>query len=267
MGFLDWLFGRRGQPEEPDESVDDVADRIGRYGDRFRNAGDTAGERAAREAALAARQSVSVEEALRIEHDFLSAHGLLNQPVPSAAKPRVGRGIGPTGLRYVQFGNNVRVGGSRGWRNYNPGYIRCSDQAVYYGAISCDGEFAIFPDDRTGLNALMLWLPQHYPSHTVREALQEQLPPEEAGEGAAERIEQQMGLDPETPVKDLSPADLQSIGDACQSEAGRTTGDTYDSGGSAPDWVEDLWSQSDAAEVAEASSADSSDARSTTDDS
>ncbi|WP_149109295.1 hypothetical protein [Limnoglobus roseus] len=126
MGFfrwlLNWLFG--GQPQTTattdGETVEDVADRIDAFGDRCRNAGDTAGADAARDASRRARQARTLEHAWQIERDFIDKYN------PPPVKPKVGRHGG--GEQYVAYGNNARVGGSVGWRNNNPGYIRCNDR-------------------------------------------------------------------------------------------------------------------------------------------
>lgn len=48
----------------------------------------------------------------------------------------------------------MRQGGSRAWRNNNPGNIEAGDRADEAGAIGGDGRFAIFPDEATGQAAL-----------------------------------------------------------------------------------------------------------------
>ncbi|MDL9989464.1 hypothetical protein [Providencia rettgeri] len=50
-------------------------------------------------------------------------------------------------------GDVVREGGSRSWRNNNPGNIEYGDLAKKYGAIGTDGRFAIFPTEEMGNRA------------------------------------------------------------------------------------------------------------------
>jgi hypothetical protein len=50
-----------------EDTIQEVVERIHRYGDRERNVGNLAEEREAREAALDAQHALTVEEALRIE--------------------------------------------------------------------------------------------------------------------------------------------------------------------------------------------------------
>lgn len=49
--------------------------------------------------------------------------------------------------------DQVKEGGSRSWRNNNPGNIEYGDFAKKFGAIGTDGRFAIFPDEETGRKA------------------------------------------------------------------------------------------------------------------
>lgn len=48
----------------------------------------------------------------------------------------------------------VRQGGSRAWRNNNPGNVHSGEFANQHGAIGEAGGFAVFPDDATGGAAL-----------------------------------------------------------------------------------------------------------------
>ena len=49
----------------------------------------------------------------------------------------------------------IRKGGSRSWRNCNPGNISKGTFADTCGAIGGDTRFAIFPDETTGSNAIV----------------------------------------------------------------------------------------------------------------
>src|SRR5256885_11358908 len=51
-----------------------------------------------------------------------------------------------------------RKGGSRAWRNNNPGNISKGKFANDHGAIGGDSRFAIFPDEATGKNAIVALL-------------------------------------------------------------------------------------------------------------
>lgn len=62
------------------DTIQDVVDRIERYADRERNAGDPDGEQAAREAAAEAQSAGTLEEALQIEAElYQSANQLIKK--------------------------------------------------------------------------------------------------------------------------------------------------------------------------------------------
>jgi hypothetical protein len=230
-----------------------VADRLERIGDRFANAGDRVGEQEARRAAMRARQAATAAEAARIEADFLKSQGLGSDGRP--AKPVVGSHAGGG---YVGYGRTVREGGSVAWRYNNPGYIRCSPKSAAYGAIGCDGEFAIFPDYQTGLNALRLTLRDEHPGRPVGEALKQHLPPQA---GSIEKVMSAAKLDPGKPTDSLTDGDFKDLGKGIQESAGWEAGNEIDrSANDAPDWVSEAWEAS-------ASTADADEAKPPTDDS
>ena len=236
----------------PEETIADVAERLDRCADRYQNAGDEPGEAAAREAAEAVRKCDSLDMALRIERVFLLACGVLQEPA-GTRKPRVGLSD-VAGKPYVATISNVRAGGSRGWRNNNPGYIPCSDRAVYYGALGCDGMYAIFPDEYTGRGALGPWIRATYPDRTVHEVLRELLPADEIGLDVIDRLDKQGGIDPEMRTEDLDDAQCARLADALVADVSWLVGESYDSdSGTAPAWVESLWAQ-ETASVAEVTS-------------
>ena len=64
-------------------------------------------------------------------------------------------GIGTTRMYVGNDGNIYEFsGGSRAWRNNNPGNLEDGKFARDNGAIGSDGRFAIFPDATTGFNAM-----------------------------------------------------------------------------------------------------------------
>jgi hypothetical protein len=234
MGLFDWLAGLFGG--KPDETPNDVADRIERIADRFANAGNDEAAAAARSAADEARRAATADEARRVEAEFLSSRGL--RPDGRPIKPALGRG--PDDTDYVRYGAAVRAGGSRAWRYNNPGYVRCTTQSTYYGALGCDGEFAIFPDYWTGMTALRLTLRDQYPGQSIGEALRQHLPAE-AGVDPM-RLFEQAGLDPATKVEDIPVEDFGGIGPALQSQPGWDPGSQFDrNAADNPNWIESVW--------------------------
>jgi hypothetical protein len=257
MGLFDWLAGLFGG--HPDETTDDVADQLERFADRFSNAGDDAAVGAARRAADAARLAPTADAARQIETQFLASRGL--RPDGRPLKPALGRG--PGDVEYARYGTSVRTGGSRAWRYNNPGYVRCSSRSVSYGALGCDGEYAIFPDHWTGVRALRSSLRDEYPDHSLRDALREHLPPEAAAD--ADRLCDEAGLDPAMKVEDMTDGDCESIGPALETQPGWEEGDHFDRGREGcPDWVESTWDSAGAAEESSAVTEDTADAGSDT---
>ena len=138
-------------------------------------------------------------------------------------------------------GRLVRAGGSRAWRYNNPGYVRCSSRSTYYGALGCDGEFAIFPDYWTGVHALRMTLRDEYPGQSVGAALRQHLPPEAGDPG---RIVTEAGLDPAAKVDNLTEQDFGALGPTLQTQPGWQEGQQFDRdapAADAPNWIESAW--------------------------
>ena len=227
----------------PEDTISDVAERLDRCGDRFRNAGDRESEAAAREAAEAVRRCGNVDVALRIERAFLLAAGITEKLVIPPPRPQAGVHQ-PDGVPYVHYGETILVGGSRSWRNNNPGYIPSGELPAYYGAIGDDGRYAIFLDEDFGRRALAGWIREHYSNATVHDVLKQMLSADEVAADVVQRVEQQSGVDPATRTDRLTDAQLYAIGAALQTAPAWVPGEEYDINlGTAPDWVEQLWEQ------------------------
>ena len=63
-----------------EDTIQDVVERIHRYGDRGRNAGDSSAEQEARDAAQRAQDARSLSEALRIEQALQQGSALEDAP-------------------------------------------------------------------------------------------------------------------------------------------------------------------------------------------
>ncbi|RLV57971.1 hypothetical protein D5018_19700 [Parashewanella curva] len=75
----------------------------------------------------------------------------LEFPKSSSATAQVGIKV----TYYFTNGSSVtKFGGSRSWRNNNPGNISHSDFTLRHGAIGHDGRFAIFRNPLDGFNAI-----------------------------------------------------------------------------------------------------------------
>lgn len=68
----------------------------------------------------------------------------------------------------------IRKDGTIAWRNNNPGNMKCNQGnfAKKHGAIGCDGNFAIFPNAKTGRDAqtALLKTPK-YQNKSIRETI------------------------------------------------------------------------------------------------
>lgn len=87
------------------------------------------------------------------------------------------------GRAYIRSaGGNVeeRSGGTRSWRNNNPGNIEAGNFAAAHGAIGSDGRFAIFTSEERGRGAIVSLLGSPaYQRLTLQQAINRYAPPVE----------------------------------------------------------------------------------------
>lgn len=116
----------------------------------------------------------------------------------------------PDGGRYK------RTGGTRAWRNKNPGNIRYSDFSRKAGAIGEAGGFAVFRDESTGRAAVgTLLKSKNYINLTVAAAISRYAPPSENDTAAYQsRIQSLTGIPVNTPMSQLNDAQLQKVVEA-----------------------------------------------------
>ncbi|MEE1110717.1 MAG: hypothetical protein UIH99_00710 [Alphaproteobacteria bacterium] len=109
-----------------------------------------------------------------------------------------------------------RSGGTRAWRNNNPGNIRMSDFSRKVGAIGEAGGFAVFPDKETGMYAIEALLRTNtYQNLTVAGAISRYAPPSENNTSAYHRtIEKHTGLSVNKPMNQLTQTELTSVANA-----------------------------------------------------
>lgn len=119
-----------------------------------------------------------------------------------------------------------RTGGSRAWRNSNPGNIRYSEFARKMGAIGQAGGFAVFPDEETGMRAIsQLLRSDSYNRLTVAGAISRYAPPSENNTAAYHRqIEKLTGLSINKRMSDLTDAELARVAGAIRTIEGWTPG-------------------------------------------
>ena len=109
-----------------------------------------------------------------------------------------------------------RTGGTRAWRNLNPGNIRYSDFARRVGAIGRAGGFAVFPDEKTGMRAIESLLRSNSYNHlTIAGAISRYAPPSENNTaGYHRRIEQLTGMSINRRMSDLSETEISRVATA-----------------------------------------------------
>ncbi len=121
-----------------------------------------------------------------------------------------------------------RTGGTRAWRNNNPGNIIASDFARRMGAIGQGGRFAVFPDEETGMRAIgALMRTDSYRNRTIADAISRYAPPHENDTAAYHRRLQKLtGLPLNKYVRDLSDTELSRVAVAIREIEGWRPGKT-----------------------------------------
>lgn len=129
---------------------------------------------------------------------------------------------------YVQpDGSKIkRTGGTRAWRNSNPGNIRYSDFSKRVGAIGQAGGFAVFPDEETGMYAIEALLrTKNYNQLTIAGAISRYAPPSENNTAGYQRhIQKLTGLSINKRMSDLNAQELRAVANAIRVIEGWDTG-------------------------------------------
>jgi hypothetical protein len=120
----------------------------------------------------------------------------------------------------------VRQGGSRAWRNNNPGNIRYTEFSRQHGAIGTAGGFAVFPDYQAGRNALSLLLRNAKYIHlSISAAISRYAPPKENDtERYLALMARMTGLDIQRRLVDLNASDFEKVVGAIQQIEGYIVG-------------------------------------------
>lgn len=121
-----------------------------------------------------------------------------------------------------------RTGGTRAWRNNNPGNIRYSEFSRRAGAIGEAGGFAVFPDEETGMRAIsQLLRSDSYNRLTIAGAISKYAPPVENNTAAYHKqIQDLTGLSINRRMSDLSDAELERVATAIRQIEGWKVGRT-----------------------------------------
>jgi hypothetical protein len=117
----------------------------------------------------------------------------------------------------------TRSGGTRSWRNFNPGNISKGSFADSCGAIGADSRFAAFPDETTGLAAIVsLFKAKSYRDLTLRKAIYRYAPPSDNNDSEAyvDAVSRTLGVSAETIVHDLDQLALDRLAQAIKKHEG-----------------------------------------------
>lgn len=134
-----------------------------------------------------------------------------NQSTPPSGKAG---GSGNVRTYTTQGGGSFRkVGGSRSWRNNNPGNIEYGTFAKSHGAIGTDGRFAIFPDEATGqrARAALIFNGDKYRNLTLTQAIERYAPSSENHTTAYQRRVLAAVGGANLPMHKYSPTQQQAI--------------------------------------------------------
>lgn len=106
------------------------------------------------------------------------------------------------------------IGGTRAWRNNNPGNLRYYDFAKKHGAIGEAGGFAVFPDVETGTKAQRaLLLSNSYINLTISAVIEKYAPTEDNNNVNAyvRSLEKKTGLKSNRTLKSLTEQEMNSV--------------------------------------------------------
>ncbi|HEY9059373.1 MAG TPA: hypothetical protein VIO64_02540 [Pseudobacteroides sp.] len=122
---------------------------------------------------------------------------------------------------------SINYGGSRSWRNNNPGNLKYGSFASSNGAIGTDGQFAIFPNYDTGYNAKKTLITTTYRDYTIEAMMNKYAPPSENDTAAYIRyIVSKTGMPASTYIRDMNSSQLNSLLDAMKQYEGFVVGST-----------------------------------------
>lgn len=121
----------------------------------------------------------------------------------------------------------IRTGGSRTWRNMNPGALRYGDFSKQYGACGVAGGFAVFPSEELGMNALRRLLQSDkYAKLTIAAAIYKYAPPSDNNNPKSyqQRLARITGLNPSKRINQLTKEELNRVALAIKEIEGWVSG-------------------------------------------
>lgn len=150
-------------------------------------------------------------------------------PVASTGTPVSATGSGNDVIYTFANGAKTRnTGGSRAWRNTNPGNIRFSEFSRRMGAIGQAGGFAVFPTETVGSAAIAALLrSDSYKNLTIADAISRYAPPFENDTAAYHRsLAKKTGLNINMRINALTDSQLAMVVNAIRDIEGWKVGRT-----------------------------------------
>jgi hypothetical protein len=130
-------------------------------------------------------------------------------------------------IEYQDGSTEIRSGGSRQWRNNNPGAMWYGPFTRAQGAIGQDGRFAIFPDADIGYQAIIARLSSsEWTNFTLGNAIILNWAPKDENDSAAYAafVEQKSGILLTRRLGGLTPEDIDNVARAIKLREGWTPG-------------------------------------------
>ncbi len=136
------------------------------------------------------------------------------------------------GGSWVKYTSNdgsgfIRTGGSRTWRNMNPGALRHGDFSKQYGACGSAGGFAVFPTEEHGMKALCALLQSDkYANLTIAAAIYKYAPPSDNNNPKSyqQKLSNMTGLSLNRKLYQLTPAEIERVAFAIKEIEGWKSG-------------------------------------------
>ena len=128
---------------------------------------------------------------------------------------------------YTNQSQTRRSSGTRAWRNNNPGNIRPGRFTDSAGSIGRAGGFAAFPDEQTGMDAIILLLKTpRYQAKTLAQAISAWAPPSDGNNTSSyqQQVSNETGVALSTPLHSLNDSQLWQVARIIRRIEGWTTG-------------------------------------------
>ncbi|MDE5615897.1 MAG: hypothetical protein K2I81_03645 [Alphaproteobacteria bacterium] len=146
-------------------------------------------------------------------------------PPPPDLEPQPDPGNSTRAISAHASGNDViyvyqdqsrtrRTDGTRAWRNNNPGNIRPGKFTNSAGGIGQANNYAVFPDEQTGMDAIIKLLKTNsYQSKTLAGAISAWAPPSDGNNTSAYQrsVANAVGVPLDTPMRNLNDAQLSRL--------------------------------------------------------